>query len=75
MDLTGERNCNKSVKFVRPLQAVERISKLLPTVPPAVNAELTVLMALHFQEEVETVLASQHARSNIAPVFPVHASV
>jgi hypothetical protein len=67
--------CDKSVKFVRPMQAAERISKLLATMPPAVNAELTMLMAIQLQEGVESVLASRHAGPNIAPVFPVHASV
>ena len=67
--------CDKSVKFVRPMQAAERISKLLATMPPAVNAELTMLMAIQVQEGVENVLASRHAGPNTAPVFPVHASV
>ena len=53
--------CDKSVKFVRPLQAAERISKLLAAMPPAVNAELTMLRAIQLQEGVENVLASWHA--------------
>ena len=68
-------SCDKSVKFVRPMQAAERISKLLATMPPAVNAELTMLVAIQLQEGVGTVLASQNAGPNVAPVFPVHASV
>jgi hypothetical protein len=67
--------CDKSVKFVRPMQAAERISKLLATMPPAVNAELTMLMAIQLHEGVENVLASQHAGTNTALVLPVHASV
>ena len=67
--------CDKSDKFVRPMQAAERISKLLATKPPAVNAELTMLMAIQLQEGVESVLASWYAGPNTAPVFPVHASV
>ena len=34
-----------------------------------------MLMAIQFQEGVETVLASQHAGPNIAQLFPVHVSV
>ena len=43
--------------------------------PPAVNAELTVLMAIQLQEGVASVLATLHAGPSLAPVFPVHASV
>jgi hypothetical protein len=67
--------CDKSFKFVIPMLAVERVSKLLATMPPAVNAELTMLMAMQLQEGVENVLASLHAGPNIAPVFSVHVSV
>ena len=37
---------DKSVKFVRPMKAEGRISKLLATMPPAVNAKLTMLIAI-----------------------------
>ena len=67
--------CDQSVKFVRPMQAAERISKLLATIPPAVNAKLTMLMAIQLLEGAENVLARWHAGPNIAPVFPVRASV
>ena len=67
--------CDKSVKFVRPMQAAERISKLLATMPPAENAELAKSMAIQLQEGVENVLASRHAGPSIAQLFPVHASV
>jgi hypothetical protein len=67
--------CDKSFKLVRPILAVERVSKLLATMPPAENVELTKLMAKQLQEGVENVLASWHAGPNIAQVFPVHASV
>ena len=67
--------CDKSVKFVRSMQAAKRISKLLATIPPAVNAELTMLMAIQLQEGVENVLASQHAGPNIAPLFPVSVGI
>ena len=43
--------------------------------PPAVNAELTMLIAIQLQEGVEYVLACWHAGPNIAPVFPVQVSV
>jgi hypothetical protein len=43
---------------------------------PAVNAVLTMLVAIQLQEEgVGTVLASRNAGPIVAPVFPVHASV
>jgi hypothetical protein len=43
--------------------------------PPAVNAEMTMLMAIKLQEGVENVLASQHAGPNTAPVFPVSVGI
>ena len=43
--------------------------------PPAVKAELTMLMAMLLQKGVETVLASQHVGPNIVQLFPVHVSV
>ena len=67
--------CDKSVKFVRPIQATERIKNLLSTMPPAVSAELTMLVAIQLQEGVETIMASQHTGPNIAQVFPTYASV
>ena len=67
--------CDKSVKFVRSMQTAKRISKLLATMPPAVDAELTMLMAIQLQEGVENVLASQHAGPNITPVFPVSVGI
>ena len=48
---------DKSVKFVRPMQAAEKISKLLATIPPAVNAKLTMLMAI---DRKSTRLNSSH---------------
>ena len=57
------------------IQAAERISKLLAMMPPAVYAELTMLMAIQLQEGVENVLASQHAGPNIAPLFPVSVGI
>jgi hypothetical protein len=53
--------CDKSVKFARPFQAMERISKLLSTMLPAGNAELTMILATQFEEGVDTILAHWHA--------------
>ena len=50
--------CDKSLKFVRPKQASERIKKLLATLSPEVNAELSMLLDVQLQEKVEAVLAS-----------------
>ena len=45
--------CDKALKFVQPKQAAERITKLLATLSPEVNAELSMLLDVQLQEKVE----------------------
>ena len=67
--------CDKSLKFVRPKQAAERIKKLLATLSPEVNAELSMLLDVQLQEKVEAVLARQLAQPHTMLTVPTAATL
>ena len=60
-----------SFSAVQPKQAAERITYLLATLSPEVNAELSMLLDVLLQEKVEAVLACQLAQPHTVCTLPM----
>ena len=60
---------------MHPKQAAERIKKLLATLSPEVNAELSMLLDVQLQEKVEAVLARQLAQPHTMLTVPTAATL
>ena len=56
---------------MQPKQAAERITYLLATLSPEVNAELSMLLDVLLQEKVEAVLACQLAQPHTVCTLPM----
>jgi hypothetical protein len=63
--------CNKALKLEGPKQAAKKVTKLLATLSPEVNKELSMLLDVQLQEKVEAVLACWLAKPHPAFTVPM----